>query len=84
MARLTKREREVLLLLAWSNKDIAQMLQLKAKTIRNHITRLGIKLLDVRMSSRPTRIRLLLAALHKGYIELGEISYGPMIAGVDY
>ena len=81
---LTKRERQVLLLLTWPNKDIALMLGLKPKTVRNYVTRLGIKLLAYRESSKCTRIRLLLAALHSRYIRLNEISPGPIVVKVDY
>lgn len=46
MSRLTKREREVLLMLTkgWKNKDIADKLAISEKTIKSHLTSIFSKL----------------------------------------
>jgi len=66
-------------LLAWPDKDIGTQLGLSPKTVRRHITKLGNKLLP---NQRIVRIKLLLAALHGGYVKLTELSYGPRVFDV--
>ena len=46
MSLLTKREKEIfdLLVLSYSTKDIARMLLISEKTVRNHVSNVIIKL----------------------------------------
>lgn len=77
---LTERELEILRLLAWPNKEIARLLGLHQGTVRNYITRINKKVRGCSNEMKEhTRVKLLLAALHGGYLRLDEVSAGPIL-----
>lgn len=75
---LTPRQREVLCLAAYSNREIARRLGISHQTIKNHWTAIYRRLLpDNRSHARDVnQIRALLAALRQGIVELSDLSYG--------
>ena len=76
---LTAREREVLRLLAWGNKEIALLMGVRPKTVKNFITSLNRKMLGERGApGQRTRNMLLWTALRDGYLRLDEVSAGPV------
>lgn len=75
---LTERELEILRLVAWSNKEIALLLCVRPKTVKNMLTSINRKVLSSNVTAKHTRVPLLLTALRSGILHLDDVSLGPI------
>lgn len=74
--RLTDRELDVLRLAEYSNKQVAHRLGISPQTVKNHWCTISRVLLGRRSSGHHRKVEVILEALRRDIIKLGEIEKG--------